>query len=161
MVPVLVPPASEWLLCLAASQICWSSLFLALQLVNDSHTLLCFEPTDNAWPLLSRQWVVTLPCFVYWCLPLAFQRVSGCCVSLHFMSADNACLCLSRKWVATRLCFISADHACSWLASLWVIVVPCCVSNLLMMPALDYLGCKWLLCVTMFQTYWWCLSLTI
>ena len=59
------------------------------------------------------------------------------------------------------LCFKPNDNDHSWLCSGWVAVVPCCVSSLVTMPVLASLVCEWLLCLTVFQAWWQCLSVTL
>lgn len=71
---------------------------------------------------------------------LTFQWVSGWCALLQFNPADNACYWLIRQWVAG---------------------LPNCFSSLLTMPVCDSSACEWPLCLVVFQTCCWCLSLTL
>ena len=83
-----------------------------------------------------------LRCVLRNSLSLALQPVSGC---------------------SALLCFKLTDDPCPWLSRVWVAAVPCCISNLLMMPVLGSPVCEWLQCLAMFQTYFspWLSSLWV
>ena len=64
MIPVLGSPGSERLQCPAVSQAYWWYIFLTLQGVSGYIALLCFMPTDDPCPWVSRLWVTAVPCCV-------------------------------------------------------------------------------------------------
>ena len=134
-----------------------------------------FKLSDNACPWLSRKyskWLLCLSIFQAWwqCQPLALYKVSSLSSSLSFVPANNAFCGFS---VGGWLLYVTVFQACwqclpkptddayPWLSSLWVAAVPCCASGLLIMSLLSSLD--WVVAVpcTVFQTYWWCLSLTL
>ena len=132
--------------------------------MSGCYILLCLKPADNACSWLSSLWVAAVPCYAW---------------------SNNDCSWLFRKWVATvpccvvyqltilslvlqevssccvLVCFKPTDNDFPWLFSLWVAAVPGCVSCLLTMPILGSPVCEWLLCLTVFQACWQCLSLTL
>ena len=151
------PLLSSWWV--AGMSCCVSSLLIipssAVQAVSGHSALLYFESADDACPLLPRMWVTAVPCCVssllmmpvlcspesewlclavfqtsWWHLSSALQEVSGWCALLCVKPADDACALLSRKWVAS---------------------VPCCVSSLLIAPALCSPGGEWLMYPAVFQ----------
>ena len=133
----LCSPVSEWLLCLAVFHGYWCLSF-ALQEVSSCCVLLCFKPADDACPL---------PPGSEWLLLLAVLWVCWWCVLCSPVG----------KWCSVLLCFEPADNAWPLLSSWWA-AVPCCVSSLLMIPVLYSLGSGWLLCTSVCQACWWCLS---
>ena len=136
------------------------------QAVSGCSAFLCFKPTDDAFPWLSREWVAAVPCYVssllmkpvlhssegewlqclavfqayWWSLSLAIQYVSACSALLGVKPTNDAC---------------------SWLSSLWVPAMPCNVSSLLMMPVIGSLVCECLQYLAVWQAYWWYLSLAL
>ena len=62
MIPVFCSPGSEWLRCFAVCHACWWCLASALQRVSGYCAFLCAKPADDAYPLLSREWVASMPC---------------------------------------------------------------------------------------------------
>ena len=177
IMPALGSPVCEWLLCLATFKACLWHWFMALQSVSSCYAFLCFKSAHNLYPLLSREQVATVSCYIsslltmpvfgslvckllsclsmfqacWWCLSLDIQSVSDCYALLCF--SYNAYPWFSRRWVAScLLCFMHADDTCPLLSREWVTAIHPCASDLLMKPILCSLVCEWLLCLTVFQT---------
>lgn len=123
--------AGEWLLCLAAFSAVWWCLSFPFQLVSDYHcfcissilmvpvlpsqlvgghcALLCFKPDNNAYSLLFRQWVTSMPYCVSSLLlmPLPWFLVGmllpGYCLSTLLMK--SVFISLVCEWLSNWLCF--------------------------------------------------------
>ena len=123
------------------------------------HALLCFKPTEEAYPWLFRKWVAAIDCCISSLLTMPVLGSLECEWLLYF-AMFQACwksLSLALQPVSgccALLCFKLADTSCSWLTRKWVAAVHCCDSSLLTIPILGSPVCEWLLCLALFQACW-------
>ena len=125
--PALGSAACEYLLSLVVYQVCWQCLFLALQSVSCSHSLLDFKPTNNTCLWLSREWVTDVS-----------DYISRLLTVLILCSSES-------EWLPCFLCFQLTDDTYPWPFSLWVLVEPYCTLKLVTMPVLGFPESEWLL----------------
>ena len=124
--PVLDPPASEWLWCLPVFLACWQMpVFDPL----DSECLCSVMPCHIS-ELLKMLVLDPLACESLWCLAV-FLACWVLTMPLQQVSGFGA-----------LLCFYPADNACPWLSSWWVAVVHFCVYSLLTMSILGFSACE-------------------
>ena len=156
--PVFDSSACEWLSYLAIFQACWWCMPLALsKWVATMYLLMCLRNINDNLFCLPRQWVVTLSCSVQSLVIILFlvnQRVSEsvpCWIATLLMTTDlgySACECNTVLLNLLTMLILGSPgsewlpcHATiqlsSWYLLLtfskWVAVVPCYVSNPLML----------------------------
>ena len=159
--PILVPPACEWLLGPVILLACWQCLSLALQTVSEGGILLCFQPADNACPWHPREWVVVVSCYVSILLtmPCSFSLwvavIAYCASSLLTVPILGLSVC---EWLWCLIVFLIYWQCLSLTLQCVSSYDASCVSGLLPMPVLDSPDCEWLWCLVVFIAYWQCLS---
>ena len=125
-----------------------------------------FEPTDQVYPWLCREWVAAVPGTLS-CMPIKLTLGSADCELLLSLTLFQPCwssplLALQKvSYCCPWGPFKPVDQAHFWLCSMWVTAVPGTLSSLLIEPTLDSVACELLLSLASVQGCWLSPPLTL